>query len=329
MYNNKKRREKSRQLTQLFIYVLNKWKSDSEIITLYKAGYAPLQVIKLWLHGTNSEIKKSELKFDDRTFTHFKTLSGASLCERLKNHIPYTREYHEIHLAKPQTWKVRCNHLDKSEEDVQDIVKNQLKTWASTTQEKRKKHNVYSIDNTAEYWMKKSGLSYDEAIEKSKLHKREKSPFSVDHWIKKGFSEEAAKQQMRKYHVRGGVAATKQQGSICVSNLERQIYDCLFADFPELQAQYSINDVFVYDICLPSVKKIIEVNGTYWHADPRVYNENDLVHDILVKRIWNRDKKKACYAKHAGYKVLVVWELDFCKSKEHSLKLLKEFLQQD
>jgi G:T-mismatch repair DNA endonuclease (very short patch repair protein) len=93
--------------------------------------------------------------------------------------------------------------------------------------------------------------------------------------------------------------------------------------------QYSIEDIYVYDFCLPGNKKIIEVNGTYWHADPRVYNENDAVHDVLAKKIWNRDKKKLGYAKRAGYDVLVVWELDFCKSKQDTLNLIKAFLQQD
>jgi G:T-mismatch repair DNA endonuclease (very short patch repair protein) len=212
---------------------------------------------------------------------------------------------------------------------VQAIAENQLKTWARTTQEKRKKGGSYSRDNTADYWMAKLKLSYEDALEKANQHKREKSPFSVDHWIKKGFSKEDARRQAKKYHVRGGIASTKKQGSICTSNLESQIYNLLVADVPDIQMQYSIEDIYVYDFCLPSSKKIIEVNGTYWHADPRVYSENDAVHDVLAKKIWNRDKKKLGYAKHAGYDVLVVWELDFCKSKQDTLNLIKAFLQQD
>lgn len=329
MYNNEKRREKLCQINHIFINTLNIWKSDDKIIKLYEEGYSPLQVTKLWLNNTHSEIKKVKLDFNSKTFIPFETLSDVTLSAKLKKHLPYSKKNHELHLSKPQFWKVRCNHLDKTDAEVQVIVENQLKSWAGTTQEKRRKGSIYSKDNTAEYWMEKCCLSYEDALEKARQHKREKSPFSVVHWIKKGLSEEAAREQAKKCHRAGGVAATKKCGLICTSNLERQIYACLVADFPLLESQYVINDIFVYDICLPDSKKIIEVNGTYWHADPRVYSENSLVRDVLVKKIWNRDKSKCSYAKHRGYDVLVVWELDFCKSKENTLKLIKEFLQQD
>ena len=329
MYNNEKRREKIRQINHVFINTLNMWKSDDKIIEMYEEGYSPLQIIRLWLNNTHSEIKKANINFDSKIFIPFETLNDITLSVKLKKHLPYSKKNHRLHLSKSQFWKIRCNHLDKTDAEVYAIVENQLKSFASITHEKRRKGSAYSKDNTAEYWMEKCGLSYEDALEKARQHKREKSPFSIAHWIKKGFSEEAAREQTKKYHHAGGVAATKKCGSICTSNLERQIYTHLVADFPLLVSQHTVNDIFVYDICLPSRKKIIEVNGTYWHADPRVYSENELVHNVLVKKIWNRDKKKCGYAKHAGYDVLVVWELDFCKSKEDTLKLIKEFLQQD
>ena len=328
-YNNERRLEKKIQITQHFIFLLNEWKLDNEIVALYNEGYSPLQIIRLWLYHTDDAIRKFAINLNGKSFLPYATLSDVSLSVKLKAHLPYTKSQHAIHLAKPQYWKIRCNHLEKTDSEVKEIVEQQLKNWASGTHERRRNSGTYGIDNTPDYWVKKLGLSYEDALDKSKQHKREKSPFSIDHWLKKGFNEEESRLKARKYHQQGGISATKRCASIFSSNAERQLYADLLIDFPSLQTQYNIDDDYVYDICLPNLKKIVEFNGTYWHADPRVYANDDLIHGVTAKSIWNRDLKKIGYAKHKGYTVFVVWELDLCKSRENTLKLIKEFLRKD
>jgi hypothetical protein len=327
-YNNESRLEKKRQKTQLFIDTLNEWKSNSEIISLYEEGYTPLQVVKLWLYYTNSEIRKRKLELNGKNFAPYEVLRDTGLSIQLKSHIPYTKEQHELHLSKSQAWKISCNYLDKSPDEINSIVEKQLKNWATNTHEQRRKGSVYNKDNTPEYWVEKLGLTYNDALEKVRQHKRIKSPFSVGHWINKGFSKEEAISKARICHIRGGIAATKACGTICASKIEKQLYADLLEIFPNLEEQYCINGTYVYDICAPKLKKIIEFNGTYWHADPRIYAPDALVHYVPAKNIWKRDKKKIGYAKHKEYDVLVVWELDFYKSRENTLELIKEFLQE-
>ena len=51
---------------------------------------------------------------------------------------------------------------------------------------------------------------------------------------------------------------------------------------------------YKYDITKPSNKKIIEINGIYWHCKPTLY-ENTYIHKvrkITANDIWEFDKRK-------------------------------------
>ena len=70
---------------------------------------------------------------------------------------------------------------------------------------------------------------------------------------------------------------------------------------------------YSYDIYIPSGNLIIEINGTYFHADPRVYKPDDLLlksKNALAKELWEYDRVKQGYAVNKGYNYLVIWEID-------------------
>jgi len=71
---------------------------------------------------------------------------------------------------------------------------------------------------------------------------------------------------------------------------------------------------YLYDFYLPNTNKLIEVNGTFWHADPRKYDRNNLKYKIQQERII-RDKKKKKYALKNGYVFRVLWEIDINNNK--------------
>ena len=72
-------------------------------------------------------------------------------------------------------------------------------------------------------------------------------------------------------------------------------------------------------------RKVIEVQGTYWHADPRFYDEKDL-NDIQKSNLKNDQEKYKVY-KENGYDVLYVWEYDIENHPEKVRKQIKEFLK--
>jgi G:T-mismatch repair DNA endonuclease (very short patch repair protein) len=82
-----------------------------------------------------------------------------------------------------------------------------------------------------------------------------------------------------------------------------------------------------YDFFIPDINLIIEVNGDYWHCNPSLYKENDIVYFpgkcVTAKWIWDRDKIKHQLAVDKGYKILYIWECEIRKRKDD---MLKEFI---
>ena len=60
---------------------------------------------------------------------------------------------------------------------------------------------------------------------------------------------------------------------------------------------------------------LVEMNGNYFHANPRMYSEDDIIkiakREIKAKDIWNYDAHKMKLGKNSGYNILVLWEDEF------------------
>lgn len=83
------------------------------------------------------------------------------------------------------------------------------------------------------------------------------------------------------------------------------------------------------DIVIDDLKIVIEINGDYWHGNPKYYKGNDLIAkwrgDTLVKDIWEHDAKRTKQIESFGYKVIILWG-EFIKkelTKEKLWNLLK------
>jgi G:T-mismatch repair DNA endonuclease (very short patch repair protein) len=68
---------------------------------------------------------------------------------------------------------------------------------------------------------------------------------------------------------------------------------------------------YVYDFLLPN-RLLVEVHGTYWHADPRSYEGKILTPDQRRNRLHDLDKK--LFAAGRGYRLKVIWEADLTRS---------------
>lgn len=65
---------------------------------------------------------------------------------------------------------------------------------------------------------------------------------------------------------------------------------------------------FVYDFYVPALHALVEVHGTFWHADPRFYRPDNL--SAIQHRNLANDRRKAERAAQDGYALLVFWEHD-------------------
>lgn len=68
---------------------------------------------------------------------------------------------------------------------------------------------------------------------------------------------------------------------------------------------------------------ILELNGDYYHANPKIYEAEDeiIIHHIKykVKDIWKYDLNKRILAENNGFKVVYLWERDIIKFKDDVL----------
>jgi G:T-mismatch repair DNA endonuclease (very short patch repair protein) len=102
-------------------------------------------------------------------------------------------------------------------------------------------------------------------------------------------------------------------GKVKRSKLEKKIYEQVLIDFPDAQHSrwLTINDrTYVFDIFIPSINTLIEVNGNYWHLNPKLYESShvDKYRNVTAEEIWKRDEQKRLIAKSLGYNVVTVWE---------------------
>ena len=86
----------------------------------------------------------------------------------------------------------------------------------------------------------------------------------------------------------------------------------------------------IFDFLLECHSVAVEVNGTYWHSDPRAY-PNGPKYKTQRKNIraWNR---KLDQAKRQGIRVLVLWEMDLKNADDMYVYVrdtIKQFIKQD
>lgn len=70
---------------------------------------------------------------------------------------------------------------------------------------------------------------------------------------------------------------------------------------------------------------ILEINGSYWHGDKRIYEEKDL-NSVQKKNIYI-DNIKRRWAENNGIEIYYFWEKDIHENPEQILITLKEILK--
>jgi G:T-mismatch repair DNA endonuclease (very short patch repair protein) len=80
------------------------------------------------------------------------------------------------------------------------------------------------------------------------------------------------------------------------------------------------------DFLIPP-NKIIEHNGTYSHADPRIYSADKKIWTKTAEKKWVEDKIVLDSLKKEGYEILIIWELDLVKDMENTTKKILKFVK--
>ena len=96
-----------------------------------------------------------------------------------------------------------------------------------------------------------------------------------------------------------------------ISKIQKQYYEHIKVTFPDAKLEYYLKDVELFaDIYIPSINKVIEIQGDFWHMNPKQFNESYVnpVSNIVAKDKWDEDKKRKHILENAGYNVKIIWE---------------------
>lgn len=167
--------------------------------------------------------------------------------------------------------------------------------------------------------------------------------YGVDNYSKTEESKERHKLTcMQRYGVDNYAKTQECQDKINKTILERYGRDGLKMSYAEEQLYNYIkllyNKIIIrnnrdilkgreLDIYLPDIMLAFEYDGTYWHADPRFYKENDIINKILVKNIWKRDKEKDILCENLNIQLIRVKEYDWINNNEYEKLRIKEIIE--
>lgn len=97
------------------------------------------------------------------------------------------------------------------------------------------------------------------------------------------------------------------------SQAEKEISNILEEYNIRYVKQATVADKYSCDLLLPDHNLVIEYYGTYWHCDPRKY-EQDYYNEKknkTAKEIWDYDKIRENHITNNGYKLVIIWENDY------------------
>ena len=123
------------------------------------------------------------------------------------------------------------------------------------------------------------------------------------------------------------IAKKKKDGSYkknykpTVSKLQQNVIKILRRNNINCQTQFRIGKYY-YDIKIGDL--LIQIQGTYWHLDQRVYKADQIVTMPGNKRVkvatkWKKDLKKKQEAMKRGFKVVQLWQIDIHAMSEQQL----------
>ena len=135
-----------------------------------------------------------------------------------------------------------------------------------------------------------------------------------------------SKKKEKKYYGKKKPWQTKQYGTFKLEEqFARDFLDKLGVNY---KWQFEAKDIGrFFDFRILPKGPIIEVNGGYWHADPRLYEAKDL--NLIQKKNIRVDETKRHWAISHGIPIYYIWEKDIHDNPSMVMKFLKEILHID
>lgn len=83
------------------------------------------------------------------------------------------------------------------------------------------------------------------------------------------------------------------------------------------------------DVYLPELHLGFEFDGTYWHADSRVFEPTDVISkkNMTAQEIWEYDNNKVLLAESKGIKLIRIKELDWVNDNINTKMFIKNLIE--
>lgn len=270
----------------------------------------------------NSELIKCELcntDFKSITNTHLKTKHKMTTDE-YKLSFPNSKMISNAHFDKFAKWiysdgnKNHCrkmNDISRHSQKRKDAVKK-----AVQSAEYRKNHSKV---------MKEYVNDHPESIMWSSITGSAHHHYGKSNWQrwfeKYGKDEADLRLQNWKYKnkIPGGSRNTK---------IELKVKSILEDSGINYIHQYDKIKAYYVDFYLPDFNLVFEVDGDYWHANPKKYDSDELIkypgnRVVTAQSVWDKDNIRLNEIKECGYNVCRIFGSDI--TEKNVLKLIQNF----
>ena len=284
-----------------------------------------------------------------RKISEIQTKNVIAFNEKRKNN---PNKYKQSSPMTAEFWNSKGLSVEEAYRKIKSFRKNNISYWikrgfdeeeaikqvssfqkeANNSLLKRKNENPEKYKGCSptqlQYWKNKSS-SIEEAKEKLRNYQ---TTFSLQTCIKKygetnGYlvwkeRQDKWKQKVFNKTTYTGNGRSKLSNDIILSII--QILgesDFLYGEKEKFIYDSEYKRAYKYDLTKLSNKKIIEINGIFWHCKPTLY-ESHYMHNVrkmTAQQIWEYDSRKISLATEYGYEVLTVWEDEYY---EDPLKLI-------
>lgn len=189
-----------------------------------------------------------------------------------------------------------------------------------------------AFTNTLDYFINREG-STEKGLNVYKNLNREKAKAGDPNWIMKKYNVSFDEALEIKSSRLGGKHVSDAE-KIFIDELETTL--CYSLQYTYKTSQFckwfhDYNQPVFFDIADTFRKKIIEFNGDYWHANPKIYESTYIIKQSGKKAedIWEFDNKKRQLVTKIGFKVMTVWESEYKNNNEKTIQQIIQWWNDD
>lgn len=233
-----------------------------------------------------------------------------------KTHSDKTKKIHSEKMKGKYAGDKNPFYGKEHTKDVKVILSNKTKEWHKNNDNpfKRKSHS-----KETQAFMRKSQKEFRE-----RLTEQEKNEISKIHSASQKKLQERDPEKYRENRIKAAKAAACSHVKYKMNNLEKLFETLLQESGIELKYSIILN-YFQFDFGHKESKTLIEIQGDYWHGNPKFYKEECL--NEVQKKNKKRDLEKKEWAVNNGFKLLVFWEDEIYsnpnKIKQEALNAIK------